>query len=117
MKRGFFPRMEQKFLLQACWILLVSCMLAMPAGSFGQGYFGSVTGVLSDPTGAVIPGAKLTLTDQNKGYAFNETSDAAGRYLFRSIPPGVYSVTAEAPGFEIRASLPSPRAENPATTS
>lgn len=100
MKRGFFPRLEQRRLLQTCWVLLAACLLAMPAVSFGQGYFGSVTGVLTDPSGAVIPGAKVTLTDQNKGYAFNGTSDAVGRYLFRSIPPGVYSVTAEMHGFE-----------------
>jgi len=31
--------------------------------AFGQAYFGTVSGVLTDPTGAVIPGAKLTLTD------------------------------------------------------
>ena len=98
MKRGFFPCLEQRRLLQTCWILLVVCMLAIPARSFGQGYFGSVTGVLTDPTRAVIPGAKLVLTDQNKGYAFNATSDAVGRYLFRSIPPGVYSVTASMQG-------------------
>jgi len=100
MKRGFFPRLAQKHLLQTCWILLGTCLLSMPAASFAQGYFGTVTGVLTDPTGAVIAGAKVTLTDQDKGYAFNATSDSAGRYLFRSIPPGTYSVTAEVAGFE-----------------
>jgi hypothetical protein len=100
MRKGFFTELKQKCRLQFHWILLLASLLATPAGSFGQGYFGSVTVVLSDPTGAVIPGAKLTLTDQNKGYAFNATTDGAGRYLYRSIPPGVYSVTAEMPGFE-----------------
>ncbi len=85
---------------QFCWIFLLAFLLVMPAMAFGQGYFGTVTGVLTDPTGAVIPGAKVTLTDQDKGYAFNATSDGAGRYLYRSIPPGVYSVTAEMTGFE-----------------
>jgi len=100
MKRGFFPMTHQKCLLQSCWTLLVAFFLTAPAGSFGQGYFGTVTVVLTDPTGAVIPGAKLTLTDQDKGYAFNATSEGTGRYLYRSIPPGVYSVTAEIAGFE-----------------
>jgi hypothetical protein len=100
MKRRFFPMLQQKCLTQPCWILLAALLLAMPAVSFGQGYFGTVTVVLTDPAGAVIPGAKLTLTDQNKGYAFNAASDAAGRYLYRSVPPGVYSVTAEISGFE-----------------
>ena len=80
--------------------LLLALLLAIPATGLGQGYFGTVTGVLTDPTGAVIPDVKVTLTDQEKGYAFNTTSDGAGRFLYRSIPPGVYSVTAEATGFE-----------------
>jgi len=90
----------QKCLPQTCWIVLAVCVLATPSLSSGQGYFGTVTGVLTDPSGAMIAGAKLILTDQNKGYAFDATSDNVGRYLFRSIPPGLYSVTAEVPGFE-----------------
>jgi hypothetical protein len=100
MRKGFFTELKHRCRLQFHWILLLASLLTTPAGSFGQGYFGTVTGVLSDPTGAVIPGAKLTLTDQNKGYAFNATTDGAGRYLYRSVPPGIYSVTAEMPGFE-----------------
>lgn len=99
MRRHFFTGQEQKYLPQSCWLLLLAFLLAMPAGVFGQGYFGTVTGVLTDPTGAVIPGARVTLTDQEKGYTFNAASDGDGRYLYRSIPPGVYSVTAEVPGF------------------
>ncbi|HEY3705386.1 MAG TPA: carboxypeptidase regulatory-like domain-containing protein [Terracidiphilus sp.] len=79
---------------------LVACLLGMAVGSRAQSYFGTVTGVVADPTGAVIPGVKLTLTDQNKGYAFNATSDKSGRYLYRSVPPGLYSVSAEMTGFE-----------------
>lgn len=66
----------------------------------GQGYFGSVSGIVTDTTGAVIAGAKITLTDQEKGYTFDATTDSTGRYLFRSVAPGLYSVTAVAPGFE-----------------
>jgi hypothetical protein len=66
---------------------------------FGQAYFGTVSGVLTDTTGAVVGGARVVLTDQQKGYAFNTTSDNDGRYLFRTIPPGVYLVSADAKGF------------------
>jgi hypothetical protein len=48
----------------------------------------------------VIQGAKVTLLDQDKGYKFSATSDGTGRYLFVSIPPGMYSVTVEMQGFE-----------------
>ena len=98
--RSFFPGLKQKRTVTCCWIITLAFLLAIPAGSHAQGYFGTVTGVLTDQTGAMVPGASLTLTDQEKGYAFHETSDSAGRYLFRSIPPGVYSVTADLTGFE-----------------
>ena len=81
-------------------LLLAAILLAIPAMLFGQAYFGTVSGVLTDPMGAVIQGAKVTLLDQDKGYKFSATSDNAGRYLFVSIPPGLYSVTAEMQGFE-----------------
>ena len=81
-------------------VLAAILLVLIPAVLFGQAYFGTVSGVLTDPTGAVIQGAKVTLLDLDKGYKFNAKSDSAGRYLFVSIPPGLYSVTAEMQGFE-----------------
>jgi outer membrane receptor protein involved in Fe transport len=71
----------------------------LPAAVFGQAYFGTVSGELTDATGAVVQGAKVVLTDQQKGFMFYTTSDSSGRYLFRSIPPGVYIVSVEVQGF------------------
>jgi hypothetical protein len=81
-------------------ILLVTLLLTLPAMLWGQGYFGTVTGMVTDPTGAVLPGAKVTLTDQEKGYQFTAVTDGAGHYFYRAVPPGLYSVTAEMAGFE-----------------
>ena len=81
-------------------VLAAILLVLIPAVLFGQAYFGTVSGVLTDPTGAVIQGATVTLLDLDKGYKFNAKSDNAGRYLFVSIPPGLYSVTAEMEGFE-----------------
>jgi hypothetical protein len=74
--------------------------LVLPTWLSGQGYFGSVTGVLTDSSGAVLAHANVLLTDQQKGFTFKTTSDDNGSYLFRAVPPGVYSVTAEMSGFE-----------------
>jgi len=79
--------------------VLVIHVLVIPAALLAQAYFGTVSGVLTDPAGAVVQGASVVLTDQQKGFAFHTTSDDGGRYLFRSIPPGVYSVSAEVKGF------------------
>ncbi|MFZ0296241.1 MAG: TonB-dependent receptor [Candidatus Sulfotelmatobacter sp.] len=80
--------------------LTAAVIVLLPAILFGQGYFGTVSGTLTDPSGAIIQGAKVTLLDEQKGYHFTAKSDSDGRYLFASIPPGLYSVTAEMPGFE-----------------
>jgi carboxypeptidase family protein len=81
------------------FFLLSALLLAIPAKSFAQGYFGTVSGVVTDPSGAMIANAKVTLVDQEKSFTFEGKSDAAGRYIFRAVPPGVYRVLAEAPGF------------------
>lgn len=80
--------------------LLFTLILITPATLWGQSYFGSVSGEITDPSGAVVPGAQITLVDQQKGYQFAATSDHVGRYLFTSVPPGTYSVSAEMRGFE-----------------
>ena len=75
-------------------------ILLVPIALIAQAYFGTVSGELTDSTGALVQGARVLLTDQQKGFAFTATSDSNGRYLFRSIPPGVYVVSAEAKGFD-----------------
>ncbi len=67
--------------------------------SNAQLYTGSVTGTVADPSGAVVVGAHVQLLDEQKGYSFSGTTDQTGRYLFRSVPPGVYKITVEAQGF------------------
>jgi carboxypeptidase family protein/TonB-dependent receptor-like protein len=79
---------------------LIASLLLLPGVLFGQGYFGTVTGVLTDSSGAVVARVNVVMVDQEKGFTFKTTSDATGSYLFRSVPPGIYSVTAEMSGFE-----------------
>ena len=79
-------------------VLLIVVLTVVPA-MFGQAYSGTVSGELTDATSAVVTGAKVILTDQEKGFNFQTTSDSSGEYLFRSIPPGVYVVSVEAAGF------------------
>ena len=67
--------------------------------AWGQVTSGSITGVVSDPTGAVIPGAKVVITDATKGYDFPATTDAVGRYLVTNLSPSTYVVSVEARGF------------------
>ncbi len=86
----------QRTLLSTFTVVLV----CVPVLLLAQGYFGTISGILTDASGAIIQGAKVTLLDEEKGYHFTTTSTSEGRYLFVSIPPGSYTVAAEAHGFE-----------------
>ena len=80
-------------------LVVIASALTLTPALFGQAYFGTVSGELTDATRAVVTGAKVVLIDQQKGFHFETTSDNSGRYLFRSIPPGVYVVSVQASGF------------------
>jgi len=59
----------------------------------------SLTGSVSDPSGAVIPGATITITNDATHATRQATADSGGRYSFLQVEPGTYTVTAKAPGF------------------
>ena len=63
---------------------------------------GSLTGTVSDYTGAAIAGATVTVTDSATNQTRVSTSDEQGRYRFSSLRPDTYSVRSQAPGFEER---------------
>jgi hypothetical protein len=66
---------------------------------YGQGTSASLAGLVTDPSGAAIPGATVTIT--NAGTNFTETvkTDAVGEYLLRSLPLGDYQLAIDATGF------------------
>jgi Carboxypeptidase regulatory-like domain len=80
---------------------LVLCGLTAPAEA--QLYAGTVTGVVSDQSGAMMTQAEVTLVDTEKGFTFTAKSDDKGRYLFRAVPPGVYNMSVKATGFKDQA--------------
>ena len=65
-----------------------------------QSIYGTLTGVVSDPSGAVVTGAKLQLKDQQSGSLRDSVSNNDGFYTFISVPPGAYQLTITASGFE-----------------
>src|SRR5579871_3603888 len=84
--------------LSSCRVTWVTFFL-FAAVAAGQLYTGSVTGVVTDPTGAVVPNAQLRLVDQQKGFSFTATTDSTGRYVIRQVPPGTYELFVQAQGF------------------
>src|SRR6185295_4968261 len=80
--------------------LLVFLVLSTPA--FSQSTYATVSGTVSDSTGAVLPGVSLTATNNATGVVATVITNEAGAYNFASLLPGVYKVSAELPGFQIR---------------
>jgi hypothetical protein len=81
-----------------CW-LVCFLLLATPK-VFAQVDQGTITGVVQDNTGAVIPGAQVKLTDTDTGLVLQAKANGDGIYVFSPIKIGNYSVSATEPGFE-----------------
>lgn len=84
------------------WVVLV-CLLLVPvaaAGAQGLGASGDIRGSVTDPAGAVLPGATVTLTDAGRGITRTATTDAQGSYRFTAVPPASYDLRVEISGFE-----------------
>jgi len=80
-------------------IALALCLL-IPAGAvYAQYDSGSLVGVVHDSTGAVIPGATISVTNKATGVAFNTTSGADGEYEVPSLHTGNYKISAARQGF------------------
>ncbi|MBI3679169.1 MAG: TonB-dependent receptor [Acidobacteria bacterium] len=78
-------------------MLLFSLLLAAAASLFGQ--TATLRGLVSDPTGAVIPRAKVSVTSLEKGWTRTVETDEAGSYVFTQLAPEHYNVTVESAGF------------------
>ena len=65
----------------------------------GQVLYGSLVGTVTDPSGAVIPNADITVTDIGTGQIRQDKSDSSGRYNFVNLLPGTYNINITASGF------------------
>ena len=77
-------------------------LLFLPV-SYGQSIIsGDVTGSVTDPTGADVPNATVTLTNVNTSAATKTTTNGAGTYHFAFVQPGTYKITVAASGFQVQ---------------
>jgi Carboxypeptidase regulatory-like domain len=84
---------------------MLGCALALCAVANGQTVTGSVTGEVTDPSGAVVAGAHVVATNLDTGVSTTATTNGDGLYRIDFLPIGHYQVAVEANGFD-RASLP-----------
>src|SRR4029450_6462513 len=80
--------------------LVAAVCLLLPASLAAQAVTGTILGALTDPTGAVMPGVTVTLTNSGTGLVRVVVTDSNGEYTAPSLPTGRYIVKAELPGFK-----------------
>src|SRR6202140_2247362 len=84
--------------LQFC--LAVFAVLALASIAFAQVQNGQFEGTITDPSGASIANAKVTVSSAATGLNLSATTNASGCYIVKEVPPGTYTGAAEAPGFK-----------------
>ena len=82
----------KKWLYSALAVLLFALPLSTGMAN-AQALYGSITGTITDPTGAVIPNAPVVLTNQGTGAVQNLTADEHGLYTVLNLLPGSYTVS------------------------
>jgi len=68
--------------------------------AFAQTSSGTISGQVEDPSGLAVAGARVVLTNELTGDTRSATSDTAGQFVFTSVQPGRFTITAEAEGFK-----------------
>ena len=75
------------------------CSLWVPT-ALGQAVYGSILGTVTDPSGAAVNGAKITVTSQTKNVSSEATTNESGNYSVTHLIPDVYTVRIEGTGFQ-----------------
>src|SRR5438128_4869085 len=86
--------------MTSCLFSITLAVLLFSFALLAQGNFGRILGSVKDSTGAVIPGATVSIIDKDRGLARTLTTDEAGLYNAPNLIPGPYLVRAELPGFK-----------------
>lgn len=82
-------------------VLMVCSLPAVPAAhAQGVGDSGSLSGTITDPSGAIIPKGNVTAEDTARGVRFTAPIESNGQYRFTNLPPGTYDLTAQIAGFQ-----------------
>src|SRR5206468_2091665 len=86
--------------MTSCLFSTTVVVLLFSFALLAQGNFGRILGSVKDSTGAVIPGATVSIIDKDRGLARTLTTEEAGLYNAPNLIPGTYLVRAELPGFK-----------------
>ncbi len=80
----------------------LTCLLLLLFSSivFGQRDLGTITGTVTDPQGAAVPNAKVTIVNDATNVSYDTVTTDTGSYTRPALNPGTYTVSVDAPGFQ-----------------
>ena len=82
------------------YTIVIAFILGWAAPARAQTTSGTITGIVTDPSNAVVPGAQITLTNRATGLQRETLASDAGEYRVPLLPPGLYTIKVEATGFK-----------------
>src|SRR5438270_2723873 len=80
--------------------LLLAALLLLPAAALAQNASGSISAIVADRSGAVVPNAKVVLQNEATNATRDTTTNGAGLFTFPAVQPGSYTVTVTAAGLQ-----------------
>ena len=105
----------KKQIFAAMLAVVAMVFFFLPFASLAQQATTSLTGVVTDPSGGVLPGAAVTITRQATGQTLTTTANARGEYQFFQLSPGTWTVTISAKGFADQSKVGALLVSKPAT--
>ena len=89
---------------RSLWAVVAVCVFLgtlWVSSAFGQAVYGSILGTITDPTGAAVNGAKVTVTSQTKNVSTEATTNESGNYDVTHLIPDVYTIRVTSAGFKV----------------
>lgn len=84
-------------------LILLNLLLLLGLPVYAQQFTGTLQGTVQDSSGAVVPGAEVTITNQGTNFTTTATTDSRGNYIAPQLPPGLYKITVRKTGFKAAA--------------
>src|SRR5215510_3231389 len=102
MNRSVFSKVPVIILRVGMTCLLMTCLLllTLSIAAWAQSDNAVISGFVKDSTGAVVTGAKVTITSETRAFERTSMTNSEGYYVISSLPPGFYTLTVEAQGFK-----------------
>jgi outer membrane receptor protein involved in Fe transport len=89
-----------RFATRVMMLVVAAGLSILSPSALGQAVYGSIFGTVTDATGAIVPGANITVTDVAKGTSFTAQSNGSGEFSVEHLIPDLYDVKVDASGFK-----------------